>query len=79
MRQKMINLCPTTFEQASKMNNFSEWVRLKLKEINDADPIDDFEYLFVCMLGCQRVKEGQHPPKCQQHHLRMKIVPSKPL
>ena len=30
MRQKMINLCPTTYEIARKMPNFSEWVRRKL-------------------------------------------------
>lgn len=26
----MINLCPTTYEIASKMKNFSKWVRLEL-------------------------------------------------
>jgi ribosomal protein L37AE/L43A len=30
MRHKMINLCPTTFEIASKMKNFSGWVRQEL-------------------------------------------------
>ena len=34
MRQKMITLCPTTFEVAKKMPNFSSWVRLKLMEIH---------------------------------------------
>lgn len=28
----MITLCPTTFEMASKMKNFSKWVRQKMLE-----------------------------------------------
>lgn len=28
----MITLCPTTFEMASKMDNFSRWVRQKMLE-----------------------------------------------
>jgi len=32
MRNKMITLCPTTYETAQKMPNFSSWVRLKLME-----------------------------------------------
>ena len=32
MRQKMINLCPTTYEMAKKMPNFSGWIRNKLLE-----------------------------------------------
>ena len=31
MRQKLITLDPTTFEIASKMPNFSEWVRIQLQ------------------------------------------------
>ena len=29
-RHKMVNLCPTTYEIASKMANFSKWVRSEL-------------------------------------------------
>jgi len=32
MRQKMITLDPTTWEFAARMDNFSGWVRSKLKE-----------------------------------------------
>ena len=32
MRNKMITLCPTTYETAQKMPNFSGWVRMKLLE-----------------------------------------------
>jgi len=30
MRQKMITLCPTTYEMARKMDNFSAWIRQEL-------------------------------------------------
>lgn len=32
MRHKMVNLCPTTYEIASKMPNFSKWIRQKILE-----------------------------------------------
>lgn len=32
MRNKMITLCPTTYEYAKKMPNFSHWVRMKMME-----------------------------------------------
>jgi len=32
MRQKMITLCPTTYEWAQKEVNFSQWVRSKILE-----------------------------------------------
>jgi len=32
MRNKMITLCPTSYELAQKMPNFSAWVRMKLLE-----------------------------------------------
>jgi hypothetical protein len=76
MRQKMINLCPTTFEQAAKMANFSEWVRMKLKEEFD---FRETSYLHLCIKGCQKVTEYPAPPMCPQHRVRMKNVPSIPL
>jgi len=30
MRNKMVTLCPTTYEIASKMDNFSAWIRQQL-------------------------------------------------
>ena len=35
MRLKMVNLCPTTYEIASKMTNFSGYVRRLMMESND--------------------------------------------
>jgi len=37
MRQKLITLDPTSFEVASKMSNFSAWVREQLKKYRDKD------------------------------------------
>lgn len=33
MRPKLITLCEETFQKASQMGNFSEWVRNELKKI----------------------------------------------
>lgn len=30
MRNKMITLCPTTYEEAQRMKNFSHWIRQQL-------------------------------------------------
>lgn len=35
MRQKLITLDPTSFEIASKMPNFSDWVRRQLYEFHN--------------------------------------------
>ena len=41
MRHKMINLCPTTWEMASKMRNFSGWIRKQLRYKEDGWEIED--------------------------------------
>lgn len=41
MRNKMITLCPTTYELAQKMPNFSSWVRMKLMEMHFQDTPGD--------------------------------------
>lgn len=73
MRQKLITLCPNTFELAQKMGNFSEWVRMKLKE---EDLIHKETYLHKCIKGCQKVSEYSASPMCPQHRVRMQLVPS---
>jgi hypothetical protein len=35
MRHKTITLCPTTYETARKMENFSQWVRYELRKHRD--------------------------------------------
>lgn len=38
MRNKTISLCPTSFELAQRMPNFSNWVRLQLLAIQPKPP-----------------------------------------
>jgi len=42
MRHKMITLCPTTYEKAGKIKNFSRWIRWV---INNKDELDHVQYL----------------------------------
>ena len=42
MRHKTITLCPTSYERARKMPNFSQWCR---KIILNADTINDIQQL----------------------------------
>ena len=53
MRQKLITLDPTTFEIASKMTNFSEWVRNQLRKHrnNSQTTLNVFKYCRHCGYG----------------------------
>ena len=42
MRQKMINLCPRTYDLAKKMPNFSGWVRRKILELHDYVDVEGY-------------------------------------
>jgi len=68
MRQKLITLCPNSFEIAQKKPNFSKWVRTKLLE----EPFDlvkeDILYRYRCPL-CTReeldvVRRARNCTKC---------------
>ena len=69
MRQKMITLCPNSFEIAQKKPNFSAWVRKKLLENpahDDTKPLIWYEY--KCPL-CKFVtvvetRSPQYCPNC---------------
>jgi len=76
MRQKLITLCPNSFELAQKKLNFSEWVRSKLLEEGNIEvkPIETF--LMRCPMGHQLVKNNKHAPSCPQCGFRMTLVPS---
>lgn len=76
MRQKLITLCPNSFELAQKKDNFSEWVRSKLLEEANIDVKPAKTYLMKCRLGHQLVKDNKHPPLCPQCATRMVYVPS---
>ena len=47
MRHKMITLCPTTYEKASKIKNFSGWIRwcitYRQDLLNVQETINDLE------------------------------------
>jgi len=51
MRQKLITLCLNSFEMATKMDNFSAWVRGKLLEEgqnNAMGELDNTRYRYKC-------------------------------
>lgn len=41
MRQKLITLCPTTWELAKKKSNFSSWIRNQLRSERNKSENDD--------------------------------------
>jgi hypothetical protein len=47
MRHKMVSLCPTTYEKAQKIENFSKWVRSKLLE-DDTPTEEVFKFYAEC-------------------------------
>jgi len=49
MRQKLITLCPNSFELAQKKPNFSAWVREKLLE-EGKEPEKITNYVYKCPL-----------------------------
>ncbi len=56
----MVSLCPTTYEKAQKIENFSKWVRSKLLE--DDSPTEE---VFKHFGECQRCGEtwGSYDPR----------------
>ena len=50
MRQKLITLCPTSFELAGKKANFSAWVRRKLMAEVQTVTIDKKMYGAYCII-----------------------------
>jgi hypothetical protein len=51
MRNKMVTLCPTTYEKAQNMDNFSRWVREKLLE--DSGPMEEVRKYFARCNRCE--------------------------
>ena len=70
----MITLCPTTWEKAAKMKNFSGWVREKIKEAMDQDEIkrknapEYWAYCAQCDISAsgpnKYMLEYKYCPKC---------------
>ena len=68
MRQKLITLCPNSFEIAQKKHNFSAWVRLKLlEEVPEVVDKRQFSYHYQCPL-CKDyvIEEIRHARDCQK-------------
>lgn len=73
----MITLCPTTWEKAARMKNFSGWVRSKIKEEMEKNAIDlnkrpeYWAYCAKCDLSAygpnQIQLEYKYCPKCHDH------------
>lgn len=65
MRNKMITLCPTTYETAKKIPNFSAWVRNRLRDLEDYTPEKAIVYHYKCPLCKVNFKNSnRHARKC---------------
>ena len=73
-RHKMVNLCPTSFEIASKMPNFSKWIRRKLLEEDQRNSYS-IKYMMWCPDHdeCQRLYDNvpRFTPYCTTCNLQM--------
>lgn len=65
-RHKMVNLCPTSFEIASGMPNFSKWVRSKLLEVDQRNSFR-VEYHMWCPDHPEYVRVSDHVPRFGMH------------
>jgi hypothetical protein len=79
MRQKMITLDPTSWEIASKMKNFSGWVRQQLKEIDESEKkVNALSYESVCdPCDIFYLSNSEYAAKynyCQKCHHRCKYI-----
>jgi len=63
----MITLCPTTYELAQKMPNFSAWVRHQLMSLK----VENYEVIKIKEESCPNCeKEGDHYCKPLQMFVR---------
>ena len=65
-RHKMVNLCPTSFEIAASMPNFSKWVRSKLLEVDQRNSFR-VEYHMWCPEHPEYVRISDHVPRFGMH------------
>ena len=68
MRHKMITLCPTSYEVAQKMPNFSSWVRKKILEESGSNDEEALMHRYKCPL-CTReeldvIRRARNCTKC---------------
>ena len=65
MRQKLITLCPNSFELALKIDNFSAWVRNKLLEEGSMADKSKYRYEYKCPV-CKGTtfRDARYANKC---------------
>ena len=65
MRQKLITLCPNSFELAQKKDNFSQWVRNKLLEEGQGPEKKKYQYEYKCPL-CKSIifRDARYANNC---------------
>ena len=65
MRQKLITLCPNSFEIALKIDNFSAWVRNKLLEEGSQPTKQQYSYEYKCPI-CKSTtfRDARYANKC---------------
>ena len=75
MRNKMITLCPTTYETAKKIPNFSAWVRNRLRDLEQYTPETRIEHEYKCPL-CKEITtySTRHARKCTRCDYAMSYI-----
>ena len=74
MRQKLITLCPNSFEIAQKKENFSQWVRQKLLEDSAEAKSPDLLFKYKCPLCKSYTYDAlRRPRKCVSCDYSMKF------
>ena len=74
MRQKLITLCPNSWELAMKKTNFSQWVRSKLlEEVEKNKEQWEKEWALPRCPACERPTSMIAPSHCSNHELHLVI------
>lgn len=63
MRHKTITLCPTTYEIAKKMPNFSAWIREELMKHQGMNQRIEAVYQMWCPEHPDLIRTYQKPPR----------------
>lgn len=75
MRNKMITLCLTSYETATKMPNFSAWVRKQLLDLNNNVTDDPIFHQYQCPLcKIKQEKETRYARECSFCKYPMKYL-----
>ena len=67
MRHKTITLCPTSYEIAAKMDNFSAWIRSKLMEEQIQNAEESTKAISEYAYYCKKCDEADAAPVLRDH------------